>query len=119
MLCGISSGLAERISRLEQDLQRLALASGSDLGALDLPPADAELIARTLAFDDRGPAARRLWTLLREQLSTTPGAVASAALTSRTLGPRRGPRARRRERSVAKPCVGTQSRYDYTVNLRC
>jgi ubiquinone/menaquinone biosynthesis C-methylase UbiE len=28
----------------------------------------------TLAFDDRGPAAKRLWTLLREQLSTTPGA---------------------------------------------
>lgn len=28
----------------------------------------------TLAVDDRGPAARRLWALLREQLSATPGA---------------------------------------------
>jgi ubiquinone/menaquinone biosynthesis C-methylase UbiE/DNA-binding transcriptional ArsR family regulator len=28
----------------------------------------------TLALDDRGPAARRLWALLREQLSATPGA---------------------------------------------
>lgn len=28
----------------------------------------------TLAVDDRGPAARRLWALLREQLSGTPGA---------------------------------------------
>src|SRR5688572_786754 len=28
----------------------------------------------TLAFDDRGPAARRLWALLREQLGSTPGA---------------------------------------------
>jgi ubiquinone/menaquinone biosynthesis C-methylase UbiE/DNA-binding transcriptional ArsR family regulator len=28
----------------------------------------------TLALDERGPAARRLWTLLREQLSATPGA---------------------------------------------
>ena len=28
----------------------------------------------TLALDERGPAVRRLWTLLREQLSATPGA---------------------------------------------
>jgi ubiquinone/menaquinone biosynthesis C-methylase UbiE len=28
----------------------------------------------TLAFDDRGPAARRLWGLLRDQLESTPGA---------------------------------------------
>ena len=28
----------------------------------------------TLALDDRGPATRRLWTLLREQVSATPGA---------------------------------------------
>ncbi len=28
----------------------------------------------TLALDDRGPETRRLWTLLREQVSTTPGA---------------------------------------------
>jgi ArsR family transcriptional regulator len=28
----------------------------------------------TLALDERGPAARRLWALLREQLSATPGA---------------------------------------------
>lgn len=28
----------------------------------------------TLALDDRAPATRRLWTLLREQVSTTPGA---------------------------------------------
>ena len=28
----------------------------------------------TLAFDDRGPAAKRLWSLLREQLGNTPGA---------------------------------------------
>jgi ArsR family transcriptional regulator len=28
----------------------------------------------TLALDDRGPSTRRLWSLLREQVSTTPGA---------------------------------------------
>ena len=28
----------------------------------------------SLAFDDRGPAAQRLWALLREQIGTTPGA---------------------------------------------
>ena len=28
----------------------------------------------SLAFDDRGPSARRLWALLREQLASTPGA---------------------------------------------
>ena len=28
----------------------------------------------SLVFDDRGPAAERLWTLLREQIGTTPGA---------------------------------------------
>ncbi len=28
----------------------------------------------TLALDDRGPATRRLWALLREQVTATPGA---------------------------------------------
>ena len=47
----------------------------------------------TLALDERGPAARRLWSLLREQISSTPGADQDA----RRL---KGALARRQSKSV-------------------
>jgi ubiquinone/menaquinone biosynthesis C-methylase UbiE len=43
----------------------------------------------TLALDDRGPATRRLWSLLRDQVSTTPGADQDARRLKGVLGRRR------------------------------
>jgi ubiquinone/menaquinone biosynthesis C-methylase UbiE/DNA-binding transcriptional ArsR family regulator len=42
----------------------------------------------TLALDDRGPATRRLWALLREQVSLTPGADQDARRLRGVLGRR-------------------------------
>jgi ubiquinone/menaquinone biosynthesis C-methylase UbiE/DNA-binding MarR family transcriptional regulator len=42
----------------------------------------------TLALDDRGPATRRLWSLLREQVSLTPGADQDARRLHGVLGRR-------------------------------
>lgn len=42
----------------------------------------------TLALDDRGPATRRLWALLREQVSLTPGADQDARRLRGILGRR-------------------------------
>ena len=42
----------------------------------------------TLALDDRGPATRRLWALLREQVSLTPGADQDARRLRGVLGQR-------------------------------
>ena len=42
----------------------------------------------TLALDDRGPATRRLWALLREQVSQTPGADQDARRLRGVLGRR-------------------------------
>jgi ubiquinone/menaquinone biosynthesis C-methylase UbiE/DNA-binding transcriptional ArsR family regulator len=42
----------------------------------------------TLALDDRGPATRRLWSLLREQVSLTPGADQDARRLRSVLGRR-------------------------------
>jgi ubiquinone/menaquinone biosynthesis C-methylase UbiE/DNA-binding transcriptional ArsR family regulator len=42
----------------------------------------------TLALDDRGPATRRLWSLLREQVSLTPGADQDARRLRGVLGRR-------------------------------
>ncbi len=42
----------------------------------------------TLALDDRGPATRRLWSLLREQVSGTPGADQDARRLRGVLGRR-------------------------------
>src|SRR5688572_17957364 len=42
----------------------------------------------TLALDDRGPVTRRLWALLREQVSTTPGADQDARRLKGVLGRR-------------------------------
>jgi ArsR family transcriptional regulator len=42
----------------------------------------------TLALDDRGPSTRRLWSLLREQVSATPGADQDARRLKGTLARR-------------------------------
>ena len=42
----------------------------------------------TLALDDRGPVTRRLWSLLREQVATTPGADQDARRLSSVLARR-------------------------------
>ncbi len=80
-------------SRMLLLLERHELTVGELCGVLQLPQstvsrhlktlADASWVSSrrdgtsryyTLALDDRGPATRRLWTLLREQVSATPGA---------------------------------------------
>src|SRR5687768_18547557 len=42
----------------------------------------------TLATDERGPAARRLWALLREQVGSTPGADQDARRLKSVLNKR-------------------------------
>jgi ubiquinone/menaquinone biosynthesis C-methylase UbiE len=80
-------------SRMLLLLERHELTVGELCGVLQLPQstvsrhlktlADASWVSSrrdgtsryyTLALDERAPATRRLWTLLREQVSTTPGA---------------------------------------------
>ena len=56
----------------------------------------------TLALDDRGPATRRLWALLREQVSLTPGADQDAGGSAACSAAARASR-----RSSSRPRLGS------------